>query len=214
MPSLTPGATLRVLLVCQQESLHNQIDEILSSYAGNYQSYWISQPELAPARVETLLPHVVLVDDDLGARTMVALIQQMVDHAPGVPLVALIDEQAIAEARQAVLAGADAFVIKPLVAEDFWPTLRQVIDGQATRTTSKASASKQTARTLVFCAPKGGTGRTTMTVNTAINLLQQSGQSVALGRCRLQCAGFRCSSKHARGPRYRRSAHSSERSGT
>ena len=98
----TPGATLRVLLICQHESLHNQIDGILSRYAGNCQTYWISQAELALARVETLLPHIVFVDDDLGTEPMVALIQQIVDRAPGIPIVALLDEQAMAEARQAV----------------------------------------------------------------------------------------------------------------
>jgi len=42
------------------------------------------------------------------------------------------------------------------------------------------AAEGRAGRIVVFCAPKGGTGRTTLAINTSISLLKQSGEPVVL----------------------------------
>jgi Flp pilus assembly CpaE family ATPase len=45
---------------------------------------------------------------------------------------------------------------------------------------AEAEAGAPIGRVVLFCAPKGGTGRTTLAINTSISLLQLTGQAVVL----------------------------------
>ncbi|MEZ4864544.1 MAG: AAA family ATPase [Caldilineaceae bacterium] len=180
MLKITPGETLRVLLVAEQEVVRAGVEEALQEWAGNHQLFWVAQAELAGARAQDLQPHAILVDDELGGAELTEVIRRLVAQAPGAVVLALLQEYAIGEASQAVLAGARGFVTKPFSSEQFWNTLRQLLAQPRTGGQAPTSAPQRAGRTVVFAAPKGGTGRTTMTVNTAISLHQSTGQSVVL----------------------------------
>lgn len=178
MTSLIPGETLRVLLVGVDEAIREEITEALAGRIGEYRLYWVSQPDLAPARAQDLAPHVVLLDDALAGANPGSLIKLISARAPGAAILVLVSAEAMAAAREAVLAGARGFVMKPIQADDLATSLRQVL---AQRTTAPALAEERpSGRIVVFCAPKGGTGRTTLAINTAISLTQETGAPVAL----------------------------------
>ncbi|HRA65239.1 MAG TPA: hypothetical protein PL187_04405, partial [Caldilinea sp.] len=180
MARLGPGDTLRVLLVAESEGLREQIGAILAQYAGEHRLFWIAQPELAPRRAEDLLPHLVLVDDDLNGMSAPAVIRQMTVSSPNAVSMVMVDERGMAVARQAVLSGARGFITKPLMAEEFWSAIHQLLtenrlpDQQAGRSTTRIG------KVVVFVGPKGGTGRTMMATNTAIAIMEQTGQSVVM----------------------------------
>jgi len=174
--------TLRVLVVSASEGAQEEVRAQLAGWARPHRVYWVGQPDLAP--VQELLPQVILVDDDLAGASIVPLIRGLAARLPGAAVVALVDEEAIVGAREAVLAGASVFLIKPLQDDELVTTLEQVLlrpRRVPTEAEAAEEAAKKTAsRTVVFCAPKGGTGRTTLAINTAVSLHLKTKKPVVL----------------------------------
>jgi pilus assembly protein CpaE len=175
---LISGEMLRILLVSSNEAVRNEIGVALAGRAGDHRLYWVSQPDLAPGRAQDLLPHVILVDNELGGASPISVIAALSSRLPTAPLLAMVGGSAIDLARQAVLAGARGFVTKPLLAEDLLAALRQVLAPRG----SAAAESREgvSGRVVAFCAPKGGTGRTTLAINAAIALHRTSHDPVVL----------------------------------
>ena len=177
--NLNARETLRVLLVAERDQLRDEVGAALADWAGDHRLYWVAQPELAVTRAQDVLPHVVLIDDELSGVNLTAVVKQMLAHTPGAAILVLLQEDAMGEARQAVLAGARGFVTKPLAPDEFWATVHQVLVQRPSGGRDEAAANAG-GHVLVFIGPKGGTGRTTITVNTAIHLQRLSKKSVAL----------------------------------
>lgn len=180
MASLVAGETLRVLLVSASEEVRDGVGEALTGRVGDHRLYWVSQADLATVRAQDLLPHVVLVDDDLGSISPVSLVTQLGTRVPGAAILALVPDNAMSLSRQVVLAGARAFVTKPIHAEELVSALRQVLTPRGAPMSQEALYEAQRGRIVVFCAPKGGTGRTTLALNTAIGLRQLSKEDVVI----------------------------------
>ena len=181
LANLIAGETTRILLVSAAEAMRDEVGEALTGRAGDYRLFWVSQAELAAGRAADLLPHIILVDDALGGTSPSALVRQLGARVPGAAILALLDPGALGEAREAVLAGARAFIIKPLHPTEFVATLRQVVGSRRTPAPDTGAAGETVnGRIIVFCAPKGGTGRTTMAINTAVSLRKATRMPVVL----------------------------------
>ena len=179
MANRTSGSAVRILLVSALESARDEFEQTLSSWGREYRLYWVSQPGLVLVRAEETVPDVILVDDALPQANAIGLIGELTARVPGAAILLVVDSQAVDLARRAVLAGARGFVTKPVQAADMVSTLRQVL---ATRRPSveHAPADRLDGRVIVVCSPKGGTGRTTIAVNTAVSLHTVTEESVAL----------------------------------
>jgi pilus assembly protein CpaE len=71
-------------------------------------------------------------------------------------------------------------VIKPIDPDELLTALRQVLASQRSATDTSWEQGTETGRIIVFCAPKGGTGRTTLAINTSVALQRLSKQPVVL----------------------------------
>lgn len=180
MTNYTPGETLRVLLVSTNTERPKEIENALNGRVGDYRFNWVSQPELAITRARDLVPHLIIVDDDLGGASSVLLITQLARRAPEAVLLALVEGNAIAEASQVVLAGARGFVTKPVQPDRLASTVQQALALQPVRPALTQSTPAVEGRIVVFCAPKGGTGRTTLAINTSLSLRRHTNQPVVL----------------------------------
>lgn len=182
---LNPEA-LRVLLISEDEALRDEVQEALSQASGEVSLYWVSQPELATNRAKDLLAHVTLIDDALGGADAAFLVKQVQAVAPGTVILMLLDETAMAQARAAVMAGARGFITKPLAPGELAENIRELLgqrqfDDKAAQPGAAPSSSGQSmGRIVAFCAPKGGTGRTTVAINTAIALHQSTKRSLVM----------------------------------
>ena len=170
---------MRVLLVSSAEGLRDAVGEALAERAGDHRLYWVAQAGLAPVRAGDMLPHVILVDDELGEASPGPLIGQLASKMPSAAILAIVSDDGVGAVRQAVLAGARGFVTKPIQPDDLVSAIRQVL-GQRAAASEQAPAPPATGRIVVFCAPKGGTGRTTLAINTAIALGQVTGEPLVL----------------------------------
>jgi pilus assembly protein CpaE len=174
-----PGDTLRILLVAERESLREQIGAILAQYAGDHRLFWVAQAEVAAKRSEDLLPHLILVDDDLTGIPAPQVVRQLSSAVPAAVTLVMVEESAMGVARQSVINGARGFVVKPLIADDFWSTIYQLlVQNQAPA--AEMSRDNAPGHVIVFVGPKGGTGRTLIAVNTAIGLRKETNKPLVL----------------------------------
>jgi pilus assembly protein CpaE len=171
---------LRLLVVSAREEARDEVGQALVAWGRDHRLYWVSQPDLAPARAAELVPHVILVDDDLAGAQPVALIHDLVARVPGSALLVLVEAGALDRARQAVLAGARGFLTKPLQTDEFLATLQQALAPRSAGAREPEAADKAAGCVMVFCAPKGGTGRSTVALNTAVSLHQATRQGLVL----------------------------------
>jgi pilus assembly protein CpaE len=178
LASWIQGDFLRVLLVSTEEELRYEIDDALAGRAGDHRLYWVSQPDLAAGRAHDLSPHIILLDADALGSLTGDLVAQLVGSVPDAGVVLLVQPEGMDLARQAVLAGARGFVTKPVKPDDLIGAMRQVLSRRGP--TVEPVAEGLIGRVVVFCAPKGGTGRTTLAINTSIGMQQVTRQPVVL----------------------------------
>jgi pilus assembly protein CpaE len=153
-----------------------EVEEALQALDAGHVLYWVSQADLAQARAEELQPDVILVDDSFAS--VPELISQLARTVPESTLIFLSAPGASEAIADATFAGARSFLSKPVRPEALARILGQI---QAQSRGGQVARERDTVgHTVVFCAPKGGTGRTTLAVNTAIGLLQEGEGTVAL----------------------------------
>lgn len=170
---------LRILVVGSGEECLRETECALGRYADRVDLRWVSQADLAPLRAADLRPHLVLVYDDIGPERLVALSREL-PTVTDASIVAVVAPEHGDLARRAVLAGVRGFFVRPLSADHIASLMAESASGHAPRRHRPVDASQRAGRVIVFCSPKGGTGRTTLAVNTAISLHALSGESVVI----------------------------------
>jgi pilus assembly protein CpaE len=174
------GEPLRVLLISTDERTRDEVAEALTAGTADHRLYWVSQASNALSRAQDVVPHLVLVDHGLEGEDELAVIKQLVRSVPTAAVLALVEWDAMTRASQAVLAGARGFVMKPLQTNDLLTAIKQVMARPQAAVDAGERTREVRGRAVVFCAPKGGTGRTTLAINTAIALHQRTHEAVAL----------------------------------
>lgn len=129
-------------------------------------------------------PDIILVDDAVADGASIEAIRKLAIIAPATPIVALADEQAVDYVREALLAGARAFLTKPLHEAEIFTTLSQLVEmenlRQSTGGGKRSTGGTSTAHILTVMSLKGGVGSTTLATNLAIMLQQQQKGQVIL----------------------------------
>lgn len=167
---------LRILLVAMPRAMQNEVEEALQGLEAGHVLYWVSQADLASERAEGLQPEVILVDD--GFASVADVIGDLTMASPGSTVIYLTQSTASEAISEAMMAGARSFIPKPVRSESLGRILSQV---QARVQAGQGAAERRNqGYTVVFCAPKGGTGRTTLAINTALGLAQANVGTVAL----------------------------------
>jgi pilus assembly protein CpaE len=96
--------------------------------------------------------------------------------------------------RRAMLVGARDFLVKPYGADELVNTIRRVYELDADRRARIAALSRmhgaakatRKGRLITVFSPKGGVGRSVISVNLALGIRQVTGASVVLADCNLQ----------------------------
>jgi pilus assembly protein CpaE len=114
------------------------------------------------------------------------IIDDLALQFPTVAIVAILPSNDPLVAQQVMLAGARAFLIVPFSQINLISTLRRVTELEGRRQQSQTYIPSQLPealrplRSATFYSPRGGTGVTSLAVNTAIALAEESGKKVLL----------------------------------
>ncbi len=123
---------------------------------------------------------VILVDEQVDGTSALELIRKLAILAPEVPIVVLADEHNVEYVREALLAGARAFIMKPLQDADVIATVQQLIALEQARREQRQTPQTPGCRVITVASPKGGTGKTMFAVNLAVALREQTQHAVIL----------------------------------
>jgi pilus assembly protein CpaE len=122
---------------------------------------------------------IVIVDEVAGDPASV--VEQLDTAAPDVPVVVLLPEEQPTVAQACILAGARAYLFRPIEASDLIESVRRIHEKEERRRRKNGpSSASKIGRIISVHGPKGGVGTTTVAVNLAVALSQQTGLRVAL----------------------------------
>ena len=140
-----------------------------------------------------LNPDVVLMDDDLPGMDGLAATELIMERLPNASVIVMSlhgDPEAI---KRAMVAGAREFLVKPFSGDELTMSVRQVYQRDAARrakmpvqapiapAAANGTAPEQASHRLIgVFSPKGGAGRTTIAVNLAVALHEQTHDRVCL----------------------------------
>ncbi len=140
-----------------------------------------------------LLPDVVLMDINMPDMDGIAATEQLASIAPGAAVVMMSVQGEADYLRRSMLAGAREFLVKPFSSDELTASIRQVYTREREKLSriapmvagsgpTKPADDPDRAPGLVVAvfSPKGGVGRTTIAVNTAVAAAVDGGKKVVL----------------------------------
>ncbi|MGE5379745.1 MAG: AAA family ATPase [Methylocystaceae bacterium] len=140
-------------------------------------------------------PDVVLMDVHMPAMDGIAATAQICEQCPGTSVVIISVQQDLNIVRQAMLAGAKDYIIKPFSNKELTETVRKVVLISKRKETIRGllgdvPVEKRRGQVISIFGAKGGTGKTALAVNLSL-ALHRSGYKTALIDMDLQFGNVR-----------------------
>lgn len=177
---------IRVVALCDPGPTQQQITEAMNSQNEFILVDVLASKEMLARQIRAAEPDIILVDSQLGSESTMDIIDDLALQFPNAAVVAILPTNDPLVAQQVMLAGARAFLITPFSQINLVSTLRRVSELEGRRQQTKTyipSAVPEATRPLhsiTVYSPRGGTGVTSIAVNTAIALAEETGKKVLL----------------------------------
>jgi len=175
----------RVLAIVDAGPIEQQITTALSSQADLQLVDVVVALDKAPQTIRAAQPDILLVSYELGGQPTVDALDDLALQFPEVALVAILPDGDATRIQQVTLAGTRAFLIQPFTQVNLLSTLRRVRDLEARRGRVAAAAGPAAAgevplKVVSVFGPRGGVGTSTVALNLAIALFEDTGRRVLL----------------------------------
>lgn len=171
---------VRILLVSAQETVRDEVASALQSRLPQHQLRWVAHPDLALGQAQDLMPHLILVDDELPGTSLDAFVRELAPQVRGAAILLLMEPSGLPQISQMMLASAQGFVPKPLDQEQLANSLQGLLQARVPTEARMGAPTRSAGRVIVFAAAQGGTGCTTLATNIALGLSQQTAQPTVL----------------------------------
>ncbi len=177
---------IRVVALCDPGATQQQITEALSTQNEFALVDVLASKEMLARTIRAEEPDILLVDSQLGNESTMDIIDDLALQFPNSALIAILPSNDPLIAQQVMLAGARAFLIAPFSQINLISTLRRVTELEGRRqqsqtyTPSLIPEATRPLRSVTFYSPRGGTGVSSLAVNTAIALAEETGKKVLL----------------------------------
>jgi pilus assembly protein CpaE len=145
-----------------------------------------------------LRPDVIVMDINMPGMDGIAAAEIISQRLPNSPVIMMSVHGEAEHLKQAMLAGAREFLVKPFSSDEFATSIKRVHERelvrreqmQATREATSAPApgsdDVEEHQVIAVFSPKGGAGRTTLATNLALALRRETDQRVALVDANIQ----------------------------
>lgn len=183
---IAPNIPTRVLAIVDHGPIEQQIIDALRAQTEFTLSPVANSVERLSREVHAAEPDIILIDDEVGGQNTLDQIDDLALQVPDAAVIAILPSDNPVLAQQVTLAGARAFLIEPFTQINLLSTLRRVRDLEMRRTktvSQKAQdmvSSSAAVHTISVFSPRGGVGTSTIAINLAIALLEESGARVLL----------------------------------
>lgn len=184
-----PGQTnpTRVVVLCEPGPIQEQIATALSAQNEFLLTDVIANLERLARDLRAAEPEIILVDHRIGGQPTLDVIDDLALQFPEAPVVAILPGEDPLAAQQVMLAGARAFLVQPFTQVNLLSTLRRVRDLESRRRPTTAAGGAAPAaederplKTVAVYSPRGGVGTSTLALNLALALHDQSDGRVLL----------------------------------
>jgi pilus assembly protein CpaE len=141
---------------------------------------------------ERLTPDVVLMDINMPDMDGISATEQLASRVPTAAVIMMSVQGEADYLRRSMLAGAREFLVKPFSSDELTASIRQVHSREREKQSRMAAVPRAAAPAAIsgeggidgvviaVFSPKGGVGRTTIAVNTAVAAAQDLGKKVVL----------------------------------
>ena len=180
------GNLTRVVAIGDPGPTQQQITTALSAQDEFQLVDILASTERLVREVRAAEPDIILVDHVLGGQPTLDIIDDLALQFPKTSIVAMLPGEDPLKAQQVMLAGARAFLVHPFTQLNLLSTLRRVRDlDQRLRQAMPAGPVKtaevsRPLRLLTVFSPKGGSGTSTLALNLALSMIEETGQQVLL----------------------------------
>ncbi|PKM90760.1 MAG: histidine kinase [Firmicutes bacterium HGW-Firmicutes-12] len=125
-------------------------------------------------KVKALSPDIVLMDMNMPRLNGIAATEKIILENPGVAVIFLSVQGEAEYLRKAMMAGARDYLVKPFSGDELVETIKRVYQLESRRTNTGNNQGVKTSKPQVVTifGTKGGVGKTTIAVNTAVQLAQ------------------------------------------
>jgi len=174
----------RVVAVVDPGPIEQQIASALNSQTDLQLTDLVVSLDKAPQIIRSAQPDILLVNYELAGQSTVDAMDDLALQFPEITLVAILPDSDATRIQQVTLAGARAFLIQPFTQVNLLSTLRRVRDLEARRSRAPVAgpAAEGPARMQVISVfgPRGGVGTSTVALNLAIALFEETDRRVLL----------------------------------
>jgi pilus assembly protein CpaE len=146
-----------------------------------------------------LRPDIIVMDINMPGMDGIAAAELISQRLPTSPIIMMSVHGEAEHLKQAMLAGAREFLVKPFSGDEFATSIKRVHEreivrreqlsaaaGIAAPATQQPAENAEDHQVIAVFSPKGGAGRTTIATNLALALRKETNQRVALVDANLQ----------------------------
>lgn len=178
------GNSIQVMLVDDSEETRQSIKMLLKFAEGIEVIAEASDGTEALNRLNVVTPDVILMDINMPVMNGVDATERIAKQYPGISVIVLSIQNDVEYVRRCMRAGARDFLFKPVAMEVLVATIEEVYRQtrdllQRNSVAEISDKMVQRSRVITFLSAKGGVGKTTLAVNTAVALAEQ-GKRVVL----------------------------------
>jgi pilus assembly protein CpaE len=122
---------------------------------------------------------IIIIDEVAGDPA--AVVEQLDHAAPEIPVIVVLEPDLGVVAQACILAGARAYVFRPFDPSEMIDLVKRIYEKEdRRRRKSTPSSGPKSGRLIAVHGPKGGVGTTTLAVNLAVALYQQTQLRIVL----------------------------------
>lgn len=176
----------RVAAICEAGATQQQVTAALSAQPEFTLVEVLENTDKLVRRLRSNEPDIIIIDHTLAGEPTLDIIDDLALQFPQAAVVAILASNDPIMAQRVMLAGARGFVVQPFTQINLLSVLRRMVELETRRQPLKSASvfslpePIRPLRSLAVFSPRGGAGTTTLAVNLAVALAEETGSKVLL----------------------------------